>query len=105
MTSEEREFRLRPRKPPVRTERATYASAYKTMMHYARTSHSCKRRSTGTGAGAKRSRPYNQCCAVRVTYAKNVSKGQWRAHGQYIARDSATLEGKAHEAGFDAKGE
>ena len=30
MTSEEREFRLRPRKPPVRSERATYASAYKT---------------------------------------------------------------------------
>ena len=76
MTSEEREFRLRPRKPPVRSERAAYASAYKTMMHYARTSHSCKRRSTGTGGGAKRSRPYNQRCAVRITYAKNGSKGQ-----------------------------
>ena len=105
MTSEEREFRLRPRKPPVRSERTTYASAYKTMMHYARTSHSCKRQSAGAGGGAKRSRPFNQRCAVRVTYAKNGSKGQWRAHGRYIARDSATLEGKAHEAGFDGKAE
>ena len=33
---EERRFRLRPRKPAARTERIALASAYKTIMHYAR---------------------------------------------------------------------
>lgn len=105
MTSEEREFRLRPRKPQVRSERATYASAYKTMMHYARTSHSSKPPSTGSGGGPKRTRVFNQRCAVRVTYAKNAAKGQWRAHGRYIARESATLEGDVKDVGFDGHGE
>ncbi len=27
------------------------------------------------------------------TYAKNKNPGQWKAHGTYIARDSATKEG------------
>jgi type IV secretory pathway VirD2 relaxase len=34
---------------------------------------------------------------VRVLYSKNSSKGQWRAHGRYIARESATGRG----VGFD----
>ncbi len=45
-------------------------------------------------AGVKGSSPvrksFHQRCAVRVTYARNAVKGQWRAHGRYIARDSAT---------------
>jgi len=35
-------------------------------------------------------------------YSKNATRGQWRAHGRYIARDSAT-QGGAGEAGFDAE--
>jgi transcriptional regulator with GAF, ATPase, and Fis domain len=50
-------------------------------MHHARMSGSRKRRSVGVGAGAKRTRTYNQRCAVRVMYAKNTVAGQWRAHG------------------------
>jgi len=38
--------------------------------------------------------------AVRVTYLNNRTRGQWRAHGRYLARESAT-EGKAVEAGFN----
>jgi hypothetical protein len=38
---------------------------------------------------------------VRVTYAKNGSRGQWRAHGRYIARETAS-QGRATEAGFNA---
>jgi len=34
-------------------------------------------------------------------YTKNATRGQWRAHGRYIARESAT-QGHAPEAGFDA---
>jgi len=34
-------------------------------------------------------------------YAKNATRGQWKAHGCYIARESAS-QGRAVEAGFDA---
>jgi hypothetical protein len=37
------------------------------------------------------SRPYNQCCAVRMMYAKNATRGQWKAQGRYIARESASV--------------
>ena len=89
---DEREFRLRPRKPPVWSERAAWASAYKILMHHARMSGSRKRRSVGFGTGPKRVRVYNQRCAVRVMYSKNTTAGQWRAHGRYVARESATHE-------------
>jgi len=102
---EEREFRLRPRKPPARNERAAWASAYKILMHHARMSGSRKSRSGGTGVGSKRTRPYNQRCAVRVMYAKNAVAGQWRAHGRYVARESATHDGDPKAVGYDGRGE
>ncbi len=34
-------------------------------------------------------------------YAKNATRGQWKAHGRYIARESASQD-RAVEAGFDA---
>jgi hypothetical protein len=34
-------------------------------------------------------------------YAKNATRGQWKAHGRYIARETAS-QGRAAEAGFDA---
>lgn len=34
-------------------------------------------------------------------YTKNATHGQWKAHGRYIARDTAS-QGPAAEAGFDA---
>jgi type IV secretory pathway VirD2 relaxase len=37
-----------------------------------------------------------------VTYAKNKNAGQWKAHGHYIARDTATQGGYPSRAGFDA---
>jgi type IV secretory pathway VirD2 relaxase len=74
-------------------------------MHYARMSGGRKRRSVGLGAGLKRARPYNQRCAVRVTYAKNAVAGQWRAHGRYVARESATHDGDPKAVGFDGRGE
>ena len=48
---EEREFRLRPRKPPARNERAAWASAYKILMHHARMSRSRKSGPAGLGTG------------------------------------------------------
>ena len=45
-----------------------------------------------------------QRCAVRVSYSPNKTKGQWRAHGRYLERDSAIGENKAFnqtEAGVE----
>jgi type IV secretory pathway VirD2 relaxase len=38
-------------------------------------------------------------------YSKNATKGQWRAHGRYLARESATLERGADGPGFSAERE
>jgi len=100
--TEEREFRLRPPKPVVRRERRVLATAYKTMIHYARMSGVRKR---GSRLGTTRPRPYFQRCAVRVTYTKNATAGQWRAHGRYLVRESVAFDGGAKGLGFDGKGE
>jgi type IV secretory pathway VirD2 relaxase len=101
----ERKFRLRPRKPAVRSERPVYASGYKLLMHYARMSSVRKRRVAGSGARGGRTRPYFQRCAVRVLYSKNTSRGQWRAHGRYLVRESVAFDGGSRGIGFDEKGE
>jgi hypothetical protein len=43
--------------------------------------------------------PKNQRCAIRVTYSRNAVRGQWRAHGRYLSRESAA--GDQAAAGFD----
>jgi type IV secretory pathway VirD2 relaxase len=40
-----------------------------------------------------------------VIYAKNAASGQWRAHGRYVARESATHNGDSKSVGFDGNGE
>jgi type IV secretory pathway VirD2 relaxase len=99
-TDDEREFRLRPTKPRVsRNEGAACSTGFKLLMRYARSSRSNGYRSaSGKGKGT---RPYHQRCAVRVTYLKNKVRGQWKAHGRYLARESATLENDASAVGFD----
>lgn len=102
---DEKEFRLRPRKPPIpRSDRGpgVWAMAFKTIAHYARASSSAKRSKGLRGAGAQRTAiPRNQRCAIRVTYSRNAVRGQWRAHGRYIVRESAAIEPTT--AGFDAE--
>jgi hypothetical protein len=46
---------------------------------------------------------FNQRCAVRVVYAPNRTPGQWRAHGRYIARESAAERRDA--PGFNSREE
>lgn len=100
---EEREFRLRPRKPPIPRKQknpALCAIAFKTIAHYARTSRARTHGKYRSGAKYAR-KPQSQRCAVRVTYSRNVVRGQWRAHGRYIARESAATE--PTNAGFDVE--
>jgi type IV secretory pathway VirD2 relaxase len=54
------------------------------------------------GGSARVPRTFNQRAAVRVSYSANKNPGQWRAHGRYVARESATQGGRAAEAGFNA---
>src|ERR1700687_2737268 len=54
------------------------------------------------GGSARAPRTFNQRVAVRVNYSANKNPGQWRAHGKYVARESATQGGQASEAGFNA---
>ena len=68
-------------------------------MHFARSSRAVKVGGLSLGwrgAGV----PCQQRCAIRVTYARNAVKGHWRAHGRYIARESAAAGGAA-ASGFD----
>jgi hypothetical protein len=49
----------------------------------------------------KQSPRYQQRCAVRVIYVGNKTVGQWKAHGRYLARESATHRAAQRQAGFD----
>jgi len=96
----ERKTRLWPPKPRApRNERAAWSSGFRLLMHYARMSRKTGNRTTsGKEKGA---RPYLQRCAVRVTYLNNKTRGQWQAHGRYLARESATFENDAKALGFN----
>ena len=104
MSSEEREFRIRPRRPRVgRDEARVWSVALKQIMRIARMT---SRRSKGSAAAKRRTaaRPFNQRCAVRVTYSRNTVKGQWRAHGRYLMRESAAGGASARGIGFGRDG-
>ena len=102
---DEPEFRLRPRKPCVpRDEAKTWSQSFKNLIHIVRmTSRPAhpSRRYRGLIDGPTR-KPHLQRCAVRVTYSPNRVRGQWAAHGRYIARESAAGQGEGGEVGFSA---
>jgi hypothetical protein len=101
----EREFRLRPRKPAARGEHRVYAATFKIIMHHARMCGQRRRRVVGFGTTTTHARSYTQRCAVRVLYSKNTSKLQWRAPGRCVARKSATYEGDPRVVGFSTSQE
>jgi len=45
---------------------------------------------------------FYQRVAVRVTYSTNKTPGQWKAHGHYIARETATQKDNIRAVGFSA---
>src|SRR5271154_7086998 len=99
-TDHERKVRLRPPKPRrPRDERIAWSSGFKLLMRYARSSRKARNRGTSGGKG-RSTRPYLQRCAVRVTYLNNKTRGQWKAHGRYLARESARPENPVEGVGF-----
>jgi hypothetical protein len=94
---DERPFRLKPRAPRrEKSERKSWSSAYQRVAHVVRMSRQ------GTRAAPTRSarRPWQQRCAIRVTYSPNRIRGQWAAHGRYLARENASHQ---EAAGFDRR--
>jgi type IV secretory pathway VirD2 relaxase len=99
-------IRLRPRKSkhgPNENPRK-YAGVLRSMLRLVQMSkRGRKTRGTqGASGNSRASRTFNQRVAVRVSYSANKNPGQWKAHGRYVARESATQGGKAAEAGFNA---
>ncbi len=105
MATEEREFRIRPRRPRAgRDEARVWTVALKRIMRIARMTSNSQR---GEAAAARRTtaaRRFSQRCAVRVTYSRNAMKGQWRAHGRYLMRESAAGDASRERAGFGRDG-
>lgn len=102
---DEPKFRLHPQRPRTSPQGdMAWSIALKTVYRYARNSGSAgKRASSHTTRGVRTgNRAFDQRCAVRVTYSPNRTKGQWRAHGVYIARESATQD--PSHAGFGHPG-
>lgn len=92
-------FRLRPRSARVASRGDMgWSVALRTVFRYARSSAKSRKHFQASLAGSRSLRSFNQRCAVRVTYSQNKTAGQWRAHGIYIARESAV--GKQGGAGF-----
>src|SRR3954465_1182156 len=102
---DEPEIRFRPPKPKVRNDGMIWATAFKRIMHYARMSRKgAGSRGAASPRGADPVRARFQRCAVRVSYSANTTAGQWRAHGRYVTRESASVQSDWKAAGFDGTG-
>ncbi len=93
---DERPFRLHPRRPRhVRDESKVWARGFQQLMRLVRITTKplaarLGRDSRNYRTGGFQATRHNQRCAVRLTYTRNRTRGQWAAHGRYIVRDSAT---------------
>ena len=101
----ERPFRLRPRRPP----KGAYGESDRSWAHglrrLLRIVQMSGRRGPRSRSGFMRSAhptKFHQRVAVRVSYSTNKTPGQWKAHGHYIARDSATRKENIKAVGFSA---
>ena len=99
--NDERPFRLRPRRSRgnPNDDPRKYGGALGSLLRSVQMAN--RRRATaGKRSQAQARSPwdsrtprtYSQRVSVRVDNAKNKNPGQWKAHGTYIARDSATKE-------------
>src|ERR1700675_2112206 len=103
--NDEAPIRLRPRKSnhgPNENPRK-YTGVLRSMLRLVQMSKRGQKSHGTLRAGSGRAtRTFNQRVAVRVSYSANKNPGQWKAHGRYLARESATQGGRAAEAGFNA---
>lgn len=101
----ERPFRLRPRRPPTgaygQSDR-TWAHGLRRLLRIVQMSGRRGRRSKSGFVRSAHAAKFHQRVAIRVTYSTNKTPGQWKAHGHYIARESATQKENIKAVGFSA---
>jgi type IV secretory pathway VirD2 relaxase len=111
VANDERPFRLRPRRSRgnPNDDPRKYGGALGSLLRFVQMANRQRATANKRPQAQARSRwdsrtprTYSQRVSVRVTYANNKNAGQWKAHGTYIARDSATREGTSSRSGFDA---
>jgi type IV secretory pathway VirD2 relaxase len=97
--SAESSSRLRPRKPwrGPSNDPKIWAGVYVFLTTAARLARKARRPSLSKRP-SRRLDLFQQRVAVRITYAKNKSDGQWRAHGRYVGREAAS---HSRQVGFD----
>ena len=108
--NEKRPIRLRPRRSQgnPNDDPRRYVGALGAVLRFVqmtkrrRKTHDHSRSQSRARWHPRSPRLYSQRVSVRVTYTKNKNAGQWKAHGHYIARDSATKGSDPSRAGFDA---
>jgi len=101
----ERPFRLRPRRPPTgaygESDRR-WAHGLRRLLRIVQMSGRRGRRSRPGSTRSVHAHNFHQRVAVRVTYSTNKTSGQWKAHGHYIARESAAQKENMKAVGFSA---
>jgi type IV secretory pathway VirD2 relaxase len=101
----ERPFRLRPRRPPKgaygESDRS-WAHGLRRLLRIVQMSGRRGQRGKPSFVRSAHAAKFHQRVAVRVTYSSNKTHGQWKAHGHYIARDSATQKENIKGVGFSA---
>lgn len=97
----EPEFKIRPRAPRRSNSENRALTGFKRVMQIF-----CSSARPAHGSAAKPARSFNanQRCAVRVSYSPNKTRGQWRAHGRYLERDSAVGDNEPFGAAEKAAG-
>jgi hypothetical protein len=97
----EPEFQIRPRAPRRSNAESRALSGFKRVMQMF-----CSSARPVQGSATKLARSFNanQRCAVRVSYSPNKTRGQWRAHGRYLERDSAVGDNQPFGAAETATG-
>lgn len=99
----ERPFRLRPRRPPKGAygeSDGSWAHGLRRLLRIVQMSGRRGQRGKHRFVRSAYAAKFHQRVAVRVTYSSNKAHGQWKAHGHYIARDSATQKQNIKTVGF-----
>ena len=101
----ERPFRLRPRRPPKgaygESDRS-WAHGLRRLLRIVQMSGRRGQRSKPSFVRSAHAAKFHQRVAVRVSYSTNKTHGQWKAHGHYIVRESATQKQDIKAVGFSA---
>lgn len=104
----DRPFRLRPRAPKRTDDNsriwpAALRRVLQLVQNTRKAGRSRHRSALNGGVAGRGAGPFMQRCAVRVMYSTNRTRGQWAAHGRYVARESAAEEASQSSRGFDAR--